>query len=257
MFDCHVHTKFSSDSNMRLEDVLKRIKYDGFGVIVTEHMDLKYPDEGKFQFDTKEYFREYETYRSDKILLGIELGLRLDCIAENKKIIEENPFDYVIGSIHVVKGIDIFRDCFYENKSKKEAYEEYLSYIYSCIKDSDFFDSLGHIDYITRYSIYDDKELYYEDFSDLIDEILKILSSKGKAIELNTRRLDNRVAADNMLKILKRFKELGGEFVTLGSDAHDIDSIGRHFKVAEEIIKMSKLRRVYFKNRKIELLPQV
>jgi len=254
MFDCHVHTKFSSDSNMKLEDVLKKVKDNEFGVIITEHMDLKYPDEGKFQFDTREYFNEYEIYRSDKILLGIELGLRLDCIKENKKIIEENPFDYVIGSIHVVNGIDIFQNCFYENKSKKEAYQEYLSYIYRCIKDSDFFDSLGHIDYITRYSIYDDKELYYEDFSDVIDEILKVLSLKEKAMELNTRRLDSKVAAENMLKILKRFKELGGKFVTLGSDAHDVNSIGKHFKVAEEIIKISGLKIVYFKNRKIKLL---
>lgn len=254
MFDCHVHTEFSTDSSMKLKDAIKRSKDLGIGLIVTEHMDLKYPVEGNFQFDVKRYFKEYGNLRSDKVLLGIELGLRTDCIDENKSIALENPFDYAIGSIHVVNGIDIYQDYFYEEKDKDKAYEEYFKFMYECIKECDFFDSLGHIDYISRYAPYEDTEIYYNIYSDFIDEVLKILSQREKAIEINTRRIKDKKAAENILIILKRFNELGGKYVTIGSDAHDTSYIGSNFNIALDLVEKSNLSVVYFKERKMEYI---
>ncbi|KRQ86104.1 Histidinol-phosphatase [Caloramator mitchellensis] len=254
MFDCHIHTEFSSDSKMKLVSSYERARELNMGLIVTDHMDLKYPDEGKFQFDVDRYFEEYYRLRNDYLLIGIELGLRTDCINENRMLVQKYPFDYVIGSVHVVDGVDIFQEGFYENREKKISYGHYLNFMFDCVKNGEFFDSLGHIDYVTRYSRYDDTELYYDEFSDLIDEILKIVAEREKAVELNTRRLDNKIAAQNMLNILKRFKELGGQVVTIGSDAHDTNSIGRNFEAAKEIVSMSGLRTVYFKERKIQFI---
>lgn len=252
-FDCHIHSTFSTDSTMLIENAIKTSKDKGLGLIVTDHMDLNYPIEGSFIFDCNNYFLEYEKYHSNDFLIGIELGLRDDCIEENRKLINSYPFDYVIGSIHVVDNIDIFQPGFYENRDKKDSYLHYLNFMYKCIKESDFFDSLGHINYVTRYAKYDDTELYYNDFKEIIDEILKVVAYREKAIEINTRRLENKITAQNMLDVLKRFKEIGGKYVTIGSDAHNIASIGSNFDIAKALATEADLKIVYFKNRKIQL----
>jgi histidinol-phosphatase (PHP family) len=104
---------------MQIEAAIKKAKEKEIGLIVTDHMDINYPLEGNFIFDCEKYFNEYEKYRSKEFLIGIELGLRDDCINENRELIKKYTFDYVIGSIHVVDGVDIFQPGFYENREKK------------------------------------------------------------------------------------------------------------------------------------------
>jgi len=254
MFDCHLHTAFSTDSRMKIEDAINRCKSLNIGAIITEHMDLKFPEPDKFIFDVEKYFQQYEKYRNDKLFLGFEMGMRLDCIEENKALEEKYDFDYIIGSIHLVNNINIYGDELYCNRSKKESYEEYLDYVYNCIKQYDCFDSLGHIDYISRYSTYEDRELYYKDFSEKIDRILRVLVEKEKAIEINTKRLNDKKAASNALEIYKRYNELGGRIAVLGSDSHMVQDIGRSFDVATGIAEAANLKLVYYKNRKPEYI---
>ncbi|NMM65581.1 histidinol phosphate phosphatase [Clostridium sp. P21] len=250
MFDTHIHTKFSSDSKMKIEDAIKCAKNKNISMIITEHMDLKFPKDGMFCFDVAEYFKEYYKYRADDLLLGVEIGMKEDCVEESGKVIKNNPFDYIIGSVHLVNNLDIYYEEYYKGKSKKEAYEKYFISMLEAIKNYDFIDSMGHIDYISRYAKYEDKEIYYEEYSDIIDEILKVLIRTDKCIELNTRRLNNENAVKNIIPIYKRFKELGGNNITIGSDAHNIEAIGSNFNVAKDIAELCKLRIVYFKNRK-------
>jgi histidinol-phosphatase (PHP family) len=255
MFDTHMHTEVSSDSKMKIEDAIRTAnELNDLGIILTEHMDLNFPVPNEFIFDVNNYFEKYDKYRSNKVLLGIEVGLRFDCVKENAEIAEKNSFDYVIGSIHFIDNIDIFQKEYYANKTKKQAYDNYLNCMLENIKAYDCFDSLGHIDYISRYAYFEDKEIYYDEYRELIDEILKILIEKGKAIEINSRRLAERSAVINMIKIYKRYKELGGKIVTIGSDAHKTEDIGKNFKIAKEIADECNLKTVYFKNRKAEYL---
>ena len=114
MFDTHVHTRFSTDSQMDIMDAAKRASDLTLGLIITEHIDLKYPIKDKFVFNPEEYFSDYLKYRNDKLLLGLEMGLREDCLEENKKLADSYDFDYIIGSIHVVDNIDLFEKEFYE-----------------------------------------------------------------------------------------------------------------------------------------------
>lgn len=253
MFDCHIHTGFSTDSNMLLRDAIRMGEDKGLGIIITEHMDLLYPDGDKFYFDVEEYFDTYTKYRSDRVLLGMEMGMRLDCLKENKSFHSDYIFDYIIGSTHLVNGIDIYRPEYYEARGKREAYEEYFTYMLKCLKSYDFVDSLGHIDYIARYARVEDQEIYYDEYSDYLDEIFKVLINGNKAIELNTRRLSDKETVNNLLEIYKRFGELGGKYVTLGSDAHNYDDIGRNFNAAEEIAEICGLNIVHFKERKMIL----
>lgn len=252
MFDSHIHTKFSTDSKMDIEVAIKQAADLNIGIIITEHMDLNFPVSDQFRFNPEQYFKEYSKYRSDRVLLGIEIGMITDQVVENREIIERYPFDYVIGSTHLVDNLDVLMKSFYENRSKKDSYEHYFKYIINCIKTHSFVDSLGHIDYISRYAAYEDKEIYYEEFSEHIDEVLKAVVRTGKAMELNTRRFGSSAAVDNLKKIYKRFYELGGRMITIGSDAHSESAIGFKFDAAKAITESCGLKIVYFSERKPE-----
>lgn len=249
MFDSHLHTDFSTDSRMKIKDALETSKKTGFNLVITEHMDLKYPKENLFIFNPDEYFEAFSKYRNDGLLLGIELGMRPDCLDENKKIEKNYNFDFVLGSVHMVHNMDVFCEDLYNLRNKREAYSLYLKCIYDCLKSYNFIDSLGHIDYIARYARYEDKEIYYDEYSELIDSILKILIFMNKSIEINTRRFSDKSAIANLMKIYKRFKELGGTTVTIGSDSHSAESIGNGVKEAREMAETCGLIPVYYKSR--------
>lgn len=252
MFDSHIHTEVSSDSSMKIEDAIKAAKGKGLSMCLTEHIDLKDHNqvmgEG-FTFEVPNYFEKYKDKRCDDLLLGVELGLRPEMYEDNKKAIGNFEFDFILGSIHYVNGIDIFNSKFYEGKSKTESFNLYLQDMLTCVNMYENFDALGHIDYIARYATYEDTEIYYEDFKEKIDEILKVIIEKGKVIEINTRRLNKAGVKENFLKIYGSYKKLGGKFITLGSDAHNKESVGINFDIAKDIINKLDLQVVYFKDR--------
>ncbi len=253
MFDTHIHTKkFSSDAHMEIEDAIKSAEDKNISLIITEHMDLKFPKEGLFYFDAKEYFNHYSKYRKNNLLLGIEIGMKQDCIEESRDVVRSNPFDYVIGSVHLVDNLDVYYDNYYKGKDKREAYEKYFIAMLNCVKHYDFIDSMGHIDYICRYAKFEDKEIYYKDHCDIIDEILKTLIDNDKCMELNTRRLNDENAVKNLLTIYKRYRALGGKNITIGSDSHNKEAIGSNFNIARDIAESCDLKIVYFKERKKE-----
>ena len=249
MFDTHIHTTFSTDSNMKLEEALQKSKEKDLGLIITEHMDINHPEEGQFVFDIKEYFTAYERYRSEKLLLGIEIGLTEAFSEKNNTIARDNPFDYVLGSLHFLGNYDMYFPEVYTGRSKRDVYTHYLEDILKNIKANPYIDSLGHIDYICRYSPYEDKELYYTEYSDLIDEILGALVKSEIVMEINTRRLSNKKALENLSTIYYRYYELGGRYVTIGSDSHNPQAIGMNFGNARELCANIGLRPVHFKKR--------
>jgi histidinol-phosphatase (PHP family) len=252
MFDSHIHANFSTDSNIVIEDAIRRGKELGIGLAITEHMDINYPKKGQLVFNPDEYFESYPKYKNNNLMLGIELGMLPLRVGENRKIVEKYPFDFVLGSAHFVDDLDIYEDELYLGKNKKEVYIRYFEYIVECINSHDFIDSLAHIDYISRYARFKDKEIHYLEYADLIDDVLVALIQNGKALELNTRRFNSKKAVFNMAQIFKRYGELGGSMVTLGSDSHDIEDVAMNFDIAKDIIDIYHLREVYFKNRKPE-----
>ena len=252
MFDTHLHTSFSRDSKMSSSDAIEQATAQGINIIITEHLDLDYPENPEeFVFDFDEYFEMLTPWRNDKVLLGVELGLRCECVAKNKEIISEWPFDEVIGSIHVVDGVDIYRPDFTRSNDKKVTYKRYFDIMSDCIKGFDDFDTLGHIDYICRYAVYQDPEIRLKDFYDEWTTICRVLVEKEKVLEINTRRLDNKEAAAALYELYQRYRELGGKYITIGSDAHRLSAIGTKFDIAWEMAEKLSLRPVYFKERKM------
>lgn len=254
MIDCHVHSNFSTDSKMPIEDILKTSKDLNIGVTVTDHMDLNYPDKELFRFDLNKYVEAYENFRNNNFFLGIELGMGEEIVDDNRSLIEKYRFDLIIGSIHMIDGGDIYDRKTYEGKSRKEVFQRYFTLMESAIRSHEYINVLAHIDYISRYCPYEDKEIWYREFSDYIDEVLKRIIEKEIAFEINTRRLQLESARNNIKDILLRYKELGGEIVTLGSDAHNKESIGNNFSVGKYLTECSNLKAVYFKEGKIKSL---
>jgi histidinol-phosphatase (PHP family) len=251
MFDCHIHTRFSSDSTMDIQQAIKEAQVHELGIIITEHVDLNFPDKEKFRLNYEEYFKEYQPLRNSKLLLGVEIGMNEKFNKEHEIISRKYPFDFVLGSIHFLGNDDLFYPNTYEGKSKNQVYEQYLMEIKKNLMLHPYIDALGHIDYICRYSIYEDKELYYLDFSDLIDDILNTVINLDISLEINTRRLESCEAVNSILPIYKRYSELGGKYVTFGSDAHNYQAIGSYFKTALEIAEKCNLTAVHYKERKI------
>lgn len=249
LYDTHLHTTFSTDSRMTLAAAVDRGRELGLGLTVTEHMDLDFPKPQAFLFDIDDYFRDYGPHRSDSLLLGIEIGMRPDLVRQNAGLLAGRPFDLVIGSIHLVDGIDIYLEDFYLGRSKEEVFGHYFETMLACLDTYDFIDTLGHIDYITRYARFADPEIYYGEFTDYLDAILSRLALLGKAIEINTRRLASADTVAALLPIYHRFRQLGGRHVTIGSDAHKPADIGNHFSLAFDMAEACGLRPVFFKNR--------
>ncbi|MFL0253151.1 histidinol phosphate phosphatase [Clostridium neuense] len=254
IFDSHVHTEFSTDSQLKIEDALEVSKKLNLGIISTDHIDLNYPEKSKFVFDIDEYFKKYHRYRSNSYLIGVEIGMTEEYSDENRKINQSYEFDYVIGSIHFVDGIDIYEKSFYEDREKKSAYNRYFETMIKCLKTHEYVDSLAHIDYISRYAAYEDSEIYYNEYAELIDEVLKFIIDRQIAFEINTRRLDKNYIIKNLIPIYKRYKAMGGSLVTIGSDAHNSNSIGMNMKEAFLIAEECNLKPVYYKNRKPEYI---
>lgn len=246
--DCHMHTMHSGDSTTPMEKmILEGISKGLTTICFTEHNDFQFPiteldPKGKYECNAELYFKEFFEYKnkySDKIqlLFGIELGLQPSVISENKLYVGKYDFDFIIGSSHLCNGIDPSGSDFYKGRSEEEAYREYFESILENVMSFSEFDVYGHLDYVVRYGPNADEEYSYAKYQDILDKILNLLIAKGKGIEINTGGLKRGMHDLHPCKdIIKRYKELGGEIITIGSDAHIPQNIATYFSRAEDVL---------------------
>jgi len=247
IFDSHTHTKFSADSKMLAADAIARAESLGIGIVFTEHFDH---DLEGFQFESADYMSEYKKFRGDKVRLGVEVGMTENAREVNKNFVTQADFDQVIGSIHILDGEDIFLEKFFNGKDKFSVYTNYFNVMAREAAVNDF-DVLGHIDYICRAATYDDKSISYDIFKNEIDAVLKTITGREKVLELNTRRLADSRVLDELKPVYAAYKNFGGKYVTIGSDAHRVEVVGNYFKDAVRFIDELGLTVVNFKHRKI------
>lgn len=252
MFDSHIHSSISSDSTLEVADAIREMKAKRIGGVFTEHYDFGYPVAGTFLFDPETYFSNYDNLRGSQCFLGIELGMVPGYGGEASKLVRGYPFDYVIGSIHVVDNIDIYYSEFYTGRTKLETYGAYFNAMETCILEYSDFDALGHIDYIARYAPYADPEVWSEpELRASIDRVLRALIKTERVLELNTRRIESEVDFDMIRPIYARYAELGGRGVAIGSDAHTCDRIGWKLSEAGAFIDSLGLETVMFHKRQM------
>lgn len=233
--DLHTHSSFSSDSSEPLLEMVKSASEKGLKTLcLTEHFDPDYPS-GEFTLDTGSYRKELLRVRENtdiELLFGVELGL-MDYLAP--KLSEYSKawdFDFIIGSSHLVDGQDPYYPEYFNTHGGKNGVLRYFESILANVKIMDCFDVYGHLDYVVRYS--PEKSYEPREYADIIDEILRLLIAKGKGIEINTAGLKSGLGYVHPHEfILRRYKELGGEMITIGSDAHDRTRVAADLDKAE------------------------
>lgn len=245
MFDNHTHTKYSLDSTMLAEDAIKKAKSLGLdGIAFTDHVDYDYPDyDDAFNFDIFEYSAFIDKLIKDysgtlKILKGVEIGLQPHVYEKNVELAKKVDFDFIIGSVHIIDHMDPYSGTFFVGKTKVQAYSRYLQAIYDGALTFKDYDVIGHIGYVRRYGEFEDRSMDYKDYSDVIDAILKTAIQDGKGIEVNTSGLRGILGSTIPDKgILTRYMELGGEIITVGSDAHNEKDVGANFSETLELLR--------------------
>lgn len=275
--DNHVHTYFSTDSDTPMEDMLKNaIEKEFSSICFTDHMDYNFPSDGdtpEFLLDIVPYFEEMKRLSEKygdriKIRRGIELGLKKDCLDKCISLTKEYPFDFVIGSTHLVDNIDPYYDTFWNDTPEKSGILRYYETTLNNVNLGADFDVYGHIDYIIRYTpkmkqlksqgLSDDTYInrLTSDSMDIIEQILKTLIYNGKGIEINTAGFKYGLGHPNPHeKILKLYCELGGEIITIGSDAHECKHLAYDFEKVPEILKKCGFRYYSeFTGRKAEMI---
>ncbi|NLL76945.1 MAG: histidinol-phosphatase HisJ family protein [Clostridiales bacterium] len=247
--DYHLHSSFSGDSGTPMESMIKKAISLGLkSMCFTEHMDIDYvyvkkEDTGMFELNTDFYlldlinFKEKYKEKID-IYFGVELGLQPHISREMSKYVKEHDFDFIIGSSHLCNKKDPYFPYFYEDRPEEEAYREYFYSILDNLKAFQNFDVYGHLDYVVRYGPNRDKNYSYEKYKDVLDSILSKLIDMEKGIEINTGGVSYGLKDLNpCIGIIRRYKELGGEIITIGSDAHTPDRICKDFTRAADILK--------------------
>lgn len=242
--DYHVHTSFSADSDSGPESMIQEAIRRGLKTIcITDHEDKDFICDGLlFEIDSEKYFHDLkilkEKYKKEiAINIGVEIGLETHLAERYHRFVNEHPFDFVIGSLHLVDGQDPYDKVIFEGKKDEEVYLRTLEATLENIKQTDDYDVLGHIDYVVRYGREAEKNYHPEDMKDLIDEILKHLISHGKGLEINTAGLKYGLSFAHPHEfILTRYKELGGEIITIGSDAHKPVHLAYNFEKARELL---------------------
>ena len=261
--DFHMHTEFSGDSEAPVRAMLDAALERGMeAVCITDHIDEDYPEDSEtgtnpFLFDLDQYFqvlREIKKEYADRLDLriGVELGLQPHLGERYRKLIETYPFDFVIGSLHVIHGMDPYDGVIFEGRSDADVYREAFQATAENLDQVKDFDVLGHLDYVVRDGRHPAREYSYRAFSDEIDEILKKVIHMGKGIEMNMGGFKYGLGFCNPHPdVIRRYRELGGVIITVGADAHKPEHVAFDFEKAGDILRNCGFRYyAEYRNRK-------
>ena len=242
MFDFHMHSIVSFDGHDSGEVLAKAALAAGLKEICfTDHID--YEPGAAVQtmvFDTQRYNAEYDDLEIPglKIRRGMEFGMAPDNAALFQEDLKRRHFDFVLGSVHFVGSMDVYFTPYWAGKTVFEAERQYLEETLACVRAHDGFDVLAHLNFISKATAHPaPRPLPYGQHREVVDEILRVLVAKGKGMEINTSGVDRCGGYLPTADILRRFHELGGEIVTVGSDAHTANRVGQYSFEACEILK--------------------
>lgn len=244
MNDLHIHTKFSCDSEAEMKEYIENAINKGMNAIgFTEHVDLNQNDYGYHYYNSSDFFEEFHRLKSlykEKItmLAGIEFGEPHLYPDELEKLVRL-PYDYVIGSIHWIG--DMFPCQEVRGRySSKEFYSLYWKEVLKTVKHGGF-QILGHMDFPKRYY----GEIYYEEA--VMNEIFKRLLDQDIVPEINSssiRKGHNQTMPGK--ELLQIYKDCGGKYITIGSDAHEVKDLAADNEMAKELSTSLGLQEVIF-----------
>ena len=239
MFDFHMHSQVSFDGKASGLAMALAAKERGLEEICfTDHMD--YTDEMDMVMDLDVYARAYDGLEVPglKIRRGVEYGITPHNREQMKLDLAKRDFDFVLGSVHLVDGKDVYLAPYWAGKTVEEAVRIHLEETLRTVRVHTDYDVLGHLTYIAKARGNPVNALIrYEDHRELMDEILIQLVRHDKGMEVNTSGIDRCGGPLPTMDIFRRFHELGGRIVTIGSDAHDTDRVGQYAREMEQQLK--------------------
>lgn len=247
--DFHIHSSNSTDSTEPMENmILRGIELGLKEICFTEHHDIdfpedpNYPGEVAFDLNVDSYLYELlglrQKYESQiNIFFGVEIGVQPHLRRELAVFAKSHEFDFIIASTHLVNHKDPYYPTYFEGRDEEAAYREYFEEVRKSLDMFSNFDVWGHLDYVVRYGQSKDENYSYDKYKDVIDPILEKIIDKEKGIELNTGAIHHKLKELNPCKdILKRYRQLGGEIITVGSDAHNTARLAEGFDIAEQYL---------------------
>ncbi|MFA5658967.1 MAG: histidinol-phosphatase HisJ family protein [Oscillospiraceae bacterium] len=277
LIDCHTHSDHSPDASFSVTEMCeKAISLGLCAYAITDHVEAShfYPreqykeilvDNPLLEYDNRKIFlssvneitQKKDIYKNKlNLICGIELGQCVQDLTATEAVSSDERVDFIIGSLHQLHGYDDFAFLDYNNYDISKLLKLYFEEIYEMCLHGDF-DVLGHMTYTLRYM--EGEQGFKTDisqFDDMIFASFKALSQRGKGIEINTSGLRQKYGKTfPELKYVKMFREAGGEILSVGSDAHRPDDIGKGIEEGIEIAKAAGFKRLtYFKTRKPEFL---
>lgn len=240
--DQHVHSYYSADSEQPIEPYLdKAIELGLSYFVLTDHCDLNFLDKGKDLFfdldkENEELIKLQSKYPDIKILRGIEIGYKPNDIERIEEIIKTHHFDVINCSLHESDRIDYFVKEEFAKRGVDEALSIYFQRELEMAQNYDNYDVFCHIDYGFKTAYLYDNTVCIEKYEDILTKIMKEVIKHGKALELNLK-VQEIVPMEHTIYILNLYKKLGGEYLTMSTDAHDISRFYKGFDKYLPIIK--------------------
>lgn len=237
--DYHMHSQFSNDSKTPMEDMVQRAVSLGLDEICfTEHMDYGV---GVAPCDYEAYLAGLAAAREAfgariRIRTGIEFGVQRHTVALHKADFDRYPFDFVILSCHEIDNKGFWRYELQRDHTQDEYQRMYYEAIYDVMRAYRDYSVLGHLDGIKRYDPnppYPDEKIL-----PLVEKILRQAIADGKGIEVNTSSFRYRLPdLTPSRRILELYRDLGGQILTLGSDAHEPSHLADHIPEVRETLR--------------------
>ena len=243
--DYHVHSAHSDDSQAPMEDMIRQALALGLDEICfTEHVD--YGVDTVTNCDYAAYFAELDAMRrqyGDRIAVlgGIEFGIQTGTVERYQAEFDRWPFDFVILSCHQVDNLEFWRNDYQQGKTQDQYQAAYYREILEVCRRYKNYSVLGHLDVIKRY----DRARPYPDekILPLAEQILRQTIADGRGIEVNTSSF--RYGLEDLTpsrRLLELYRDLGGEILTFGSDAHDPSALGDHIPQVKAELKAMGFR---------------
>lgn len=248
--DSHIHSCNSFDAENSVEELCeKALELKLNTITITDHMEVpelalgaksEYGDMKKqIAKSLKDIVRCQEIYKGRiNVLKGIEMGEPMHDIKLTHKAFNIGEYDFVLASVHNLKNMEDFYYLDYNKLDVKNLLTEYFNELLDTAQNADF-DSLAHLTYPLRYiAERTDIKVDLEDYKEIIDSIFIALIEREKALEINTSGLFKELKCTLPdISLVKRFKELGGKYVTVGSDAHNCENLAKGIDQGIEVVR--------------------
>ncbi|MBC8535301.1 histidinol-phosphatase HisJ family protein [Feifania hominis] len=257
-----MHTEESFDGSYKADDMLRAAVTAGMrAVALTDHCDLGSPAfYDPFDIDVKRQRRKYDAVAplfADRldVRFGLELGQPNQQPEKAEQILRETEFDFVIGSLHNLRGERDFYFLDYHSLDVPALLSRYFDELIEMVEQD--FDVLGHLSYPWRYLSEAGMKQPWENYEEQIRLIYRRLIETGRGIEINTSglRMSMGVTMPD-LPLVRLYRELGGEIVTIGSDAHEPAHVGSGIRRGAALAREAGFSHIaLYRGRKPQFVP--